>query len=160
MKPLDRQQFSLLITEALVKPRLKKELRFVPEEITAWEERDFLAVFNKSRTEGVLIVPFAHRVVSFELRPLTPKSNGALPAAVICDFCVTWQRSAYVAAITFRKDRHSITYLVCEDLECSRHVRGRTAASQLSRTQLREDISDEGRIERLRQRVAAALESL
>ena len=63
MKPLSRQQFADLIIRARVKLRIQRELRFVPEEIRNWEDRDFLAVMNKSRTEGVLVVPFTDRVI-------------------------------------------------------------------------------------------------
>lgn len=160
MKPLSRQQLADLIIQARVKLRIQRELRFVPEEIRNWEDRDFLAVMNKSQTEGILIVPFAERVVPFEIRALKPKASGALPAAVICDFCATWQRASYASAITFSKDRRSLTFLVCGDLNCSLHIRDKTDEARLSRTQLREDISEEGRIERLRHRMMKILQSV
>lgn len=160
MKPLSRQQFADLVSKARVKPRIQRELRFVPEEITAWDSRDFLAVMNKSRTEGVLVAPFADCVVPFELRALKSKASGALPAAVICDFCATWQRSSHASTITFPNDRRSLSFLVCGDLNCSLHVRNQTSAATLSRTQLREDISEEARIERLLRRLTTILQDI
>lgn len=160
MKPLGRQQFAVLITRARVKPRIQRELRFVPEEISHWEDRDFLAVTNKSQTEGVLVVPFIDRVLPFELRMVKTKASGALPAAVICDFCATWQRGSNISTITFSKDRRSVSFLVCGDLDCSLHVRDKTEAARLSRTQLREDISEEARIKRLLARMTTALRGI
>lgn len=160
MKPFSRQQFTDLVVRARVKLRLQRELRYVPEEIRDWEERDFLAVMNKSRTEGVLIVPFIDRVIAFELRSLKARANGALPAAVICDFCATWQRSTRAATITFSKDKRSLTFLVCADLNCSLHVRDKTEEARVSRTQLREDITEEGRVERLLRRMTEILQAI
>lgn len=53
MKTLTREEFTELAKN--VRPRLRRELRFVPEEITDWHDRDFLAVMNRSNTEGVLV---------------------------------------------------------------------------------------------------------
>ncbi len=56
MKSLDREQFSKLLKEQRIKPRLSRELRFVPEEIKDWNERELLAIGTRSKAEGLLLV--------------------------------------------------------------------------------------------------------
>ncbi|HSH18286.1 MAG TPA: FBP domain-containing protein [Candidatus Saccharimonadales bacterium] len=71
---------------------------------------------------------------------------------VTCDFCATWQRGSDAARITFihtNDESHTYSFLCCADLECSRHVRNKTAAAVLSRTQLHEDMTPQQRIDRL-----------
>ncbi|HEU4715361.1 MAG TPA: FBP domain-containing protein [Candidatus Saccharimonadales bacterium] len=156
MNAITREQFSELISG--VRPRLRRELRFVPEEITDWEYRDFLAVTNKQGSEGVLIVPFlGDKVVPFSLQPRKPGASGRVEA-IICDICATWQRGTHSAVITFTIDKsRSVSFLCCGDLECSLHVRGKTADATLSRTQLREQITPEARIARLHGRLTSIL---
>lgn len=153
VKAITRENLPALLREAAIKPRLTRELRFVPEEITDWEARDFIAVMNKSNTEGVLIAEFDHlRIVPFRLRGRTANSMGRVEA-IICDICATWQRGSHSAIISFTKQKGSTSFLCCGDLLCSLHVRDKTAAAKLSRTQLRETISVPGRIERLQARL-------
>ncbi|HEU5121698.1 MAG TPA: FBP domain-containing protein [Candidatus Saccharimonadales bacterium] len=160
MKTLTRDEFANLLNEANVKPRLKRELRFVPEEITNWEIRDFLAVTTKGGGEGVLIVPHEHTyVVPFQLQRRRPNDAGRTEA-IICDICATWQRGSNSAIITFFKEKSSMSYLCCADLLCSLHVRDLTPASTLSRTQLREHNTTEDRIERLLARLQQILSNL
>jgi hypothetical protein len=156
MDPITREEFAELASS--LKPRLRRELRFVPEEITAWEDRDFLAVTNKQGNEGILIVPFAHKKTApFSLQARKPNASGRVEA-IICDICATWQRGTHSAVITFPVDAaRSVSFLCCADLLCSFHVRGKTTAAQLSRTQLREQITTEGRIMRLKERLTAIL---
>jgi hypothetical protein len=151
MNPITREEFTELTSG--LRPRLRRELRFVPEEITAWEDRDFLAVTNKQGNEGVLIVPFARKyVVPFSLQVRKPGASGRTEA-IICDICATWQRGTHSAVITFPVDStRSVSFLCCEDLLCSFHVRGKTTAAQLARSQLREQITPQDRIERLKRR--------
>ncbi len=153
MKQISREELAELLSTSSVRPRIKRELRFVPEEITDWENRDFLAVTNKSRNEGVLIAPLARmHVVPFRLQKRTPNHKGRVEA-IICDICATWQRGSYSAILTFDKAKSSISFLVCEDLNCSLHVRDMTNAAKLSRTQLRETNTVEDRINRLQKRL-------
>lgn len=157
MQPITRDEFAKLIAASSVRPRLRRELRFVPEEIDTWDERDFLAVMTKSGTEGVLIVPFADMaVVPFRVQKRTPNSMGRTEA-VICDICASWQRGTHSQVLTFDKQKSSSSFLVCRDLDCSFHVRNKTPESVLSRTQLRENNSVEDRIKRLKQRMIALL---
>ena len=153
-----RDQFAIRIKDAGVKPRLRRTLRYVPEECTLPEQRDFLAVFDKAHNEGVLL--YREFTLSFRLKPRTSQASGAV-AAVICDICATWRRGPESASIIFPKgDRSTVSYLVCADLDCSLHVRALTNAGVLSRSQIREDITPEKRIERLHARLGAILTSL
>lgn len=150
MQPFSRDQFEELITSANIRPRLRRELRYVPEEITNWEDRDFLAVTNKQGREGVLI--FQNHVLPFSLQPRRSNTTGRVEA-IICDICATWQRGTHSASMTFPKSTGSVSFLVCADLQCSLHVRSKTDASRLSKVQLRENINTNGKIQRLKDRL-------
>jgi len=155
MHKVAREEFAERARQARIKPRLRKILRFVPEEITDWEARDFIAVTDKSGNEGVLL--YQDETVPFTLSPRVARAGGQV-AAVICDICATWRRGPESAVLTLPKgDNRSVSYLVCADLQCSLHVRGMTDAGILSRSQIREDITPDRRIERLRERLAAIL---
>lgn len=138
MQVITRDNFQHLLTEAHIKPRLKRELRFVPEEISDWEDRDFIAVMNRSRSGGVIVASLERTfVVPLTIQKRVPNRTGRVEA-VICDFCATWQRGSNSATITFRKANSTVSFLCCGDLLCSLHVRDKTPAAKLSRTQLRE----------------------
>ena len=148
MNALTRDELTARLQAARVKPRLRRDLKFVPEQITQWEHRDFLAVFDKPRGHGVLI--FGDHTMPFELSARQPNSSGRVEA-ILCDICATWQRGTHSAVITFQKgDKATVSYLVCADLDCSLHVRDLTPAAKISRTQLREDIQPQARVLRLR----------
>jgi len=156
MNAITREEFGELASGT--RPRLRRELRFVPEEISDWESRDFLAVTNKQGSEGVLVVPFLQvGVVPFTLQARRPNASGRIEA-IICDICATWQRGTHSAVITFAVDKtRSVSFLCCADLLCSLHVRGKTADAVLARTQLREQITPEARIARLQERLGSIL---
>jgi len=157
MNVISREQFTELVRP--LKPRLKRELRFVPEEITEWENRDFLAITNKQGNEGILIIPFLDVVVPYSLSKRMPGSKGRVEA-IICDICATWQRGTYSAVITFQTSPvRSVSFLCCEDLQCSLHVRGKTSAAVLSRAQVREQIDPQERINRLHERLTNIIET-
>ena len=48
---LTRDEFAARVKDAGVKLRLRRTLRYVPEVLEHTEHRDFIAVFNKARTE-------------------------------------------------------------------------------------------------------------
>lgn len=155
MHRITREEFAERVVAARIKSRLRKVLRFVPEEITEWDSRDFLAVTDKAGNEGVLM--YQDTTVPFMLSPRVARSGGRV-AAIICDICATWRRGPESAVLTLPKgDSISVSYLVCADLDCSLHVRGMTAAGILSRSQIREDITPDRRKERLRERLTAIL---
>ena len=150
MNRIDRDELSSILDRTKISNRLKQSLRFVPEEIASWEDLDFIAVANKSGSEGVILAPLTtFFVVPFSIQKRKPDSKGRIEA-VICDFCKTWQRGSNSARISFTKERSRVSFLCCADLLCSLHVRDITKESTLSRTQLRENISKEQRINRLR----------
>lgn len=158
MLPIDRDAFALLVKSSPAKLRLRKTLRFVPEEVANWDLRDFLIVTDKSGREGVLL--YREEVVPFTLHPRTAKSSGRVEA-IICDICATWRRGTESATITFQAgERRSVSHLVCADLDCSLHVRGLTDASVLSRSQLREDLTPDARVARLHMRLKAIIGNL
>jgi len=148
---LTREAFTQRIDAATIKPRLSRELRFVPEEITNWGQRDFLAILTKSKNEGVLL--YGDHTAAFMLSKRKPGVSGRIEP-IICDLCASWQRGSNSATITFtRSDKSTVSYLCCGDLDCSLHVRGLTAAGKVARTQLCEDITLARRIERLHVRL-------
>jgi len=154
---ITREEFAERVVVARIKPRLRKILRFVPEEIIEWDSRDFLAVTDKAGNEGVLL--YQDATVPFVLSPRVARTGGRV-AAIICDICATWRRGPESAVITLPKgDSRSVSYLVCADLNCSLHVRAMTDAGILSRSQIREDITPDRRKERLRERLATILAS-
>lgn len=151
MIPLTREALRERVNSARIKPRLRRILRYVPEEINDWEYRDFLVVMDRARHEGVLI--YEQYTLPFTLTARAYNAQGRTEA-IICDLCATWRRGTESAVMTFPKgERAHVSHLVCADLECSLHVRGLTNASRLARTQIREQITPEGRVNRLRTRV-------
>lgn len=155
MNAIDRQQLVELLDGSTIKPRLKRGLRFIPEEITDWADRDFLSITNRNRSEGLLIMPIGASLSlsPFQMQPRKPNKTGRIEA-IVCDFCLTWQRGANSALISFSKREGStVSYLCCGDLLCSLHVRDKTDEAKLSRVQLRETITVEKRIDRLRDRL-------
>lgn len=161
MKIIDRPAFAELLEEARIKPRIKRDLRYIPEEISNWETRDFITATNKSHSEGVLIAPLERLYVAqFQLQMRKPNKAGRVEA-IICDLCATWQRGSNSAVISFlRSDRSSVSFLCCADLDCSLHVRNMTAASKISRAQLRENNTIEQRVQRLTDKLSFILSGI
>jgi len=153
-----RLEFEITLKDARISKRLVRDLRYVPEEIDSANERGFLTVATKSGNEGVLL--FNEKIIQYSLDKRRPNAAGRVEA-IICDICATWQRGTNSAVITFKKDAaRTISHLVCADLDCSLHVRGLTNASKLARTQIREQITPEDRVERLRERLGSIVQEL
>ncbi len=113
-----------------------------------------IALPTKDGTAGVLILESGDTLyaTSYELHMVSRDSTGRAKP-VICDFCKTWQSGNRAGNITFSTERHSlssVSFLCCLDLRCSLHIRNMTQTGKISRSQLREDISEEHRIERLK----------
>jgi hypothetical protein len=169
MKILGQEQFNKLITQANIKPRLKRELRFIastahmtPQD---WEEAELLSVSDRNHKSGVLLLApdEAVYVLPHELSIGIANRQTGRAQPVICDFCRTWQRGSSAASISFQKDRQSINsvgFLCCADLGCSDHVRGKASAARISRAQLREDMTNEQRVERLKTRLRQIIADL
>lgn len=162
MKKLTSEQFDELIAASpQVSTRIKRELRFVTSVANMsderWDESEFVAITDRTGMRGVLLVQPDEMVyvLPYELKQGLTSSTGRAQA-IICDLCRTWQVGTRSGSITFTKGRRtskSVSYLCCGDLLCSRHVRNQTSASKTSRSQLREDLTTEQRINRLRERL-------
>lgn len=157
MQSLGLDQFNALLQHAPIKLRLKRGLRFVASvaNVEDWDEYELLPITDRSNTKGVLLIePDAQLfVAAYELsRSLTNRQTGRAQP-VICDFCKTWQAGSNAARISFKKDPqslNSVSFLCCADLRCSSHVRGKTHAATISKAHLREDLTTQQRIKRLK----------
>ena len=162
MKALNLEQFNQLIAKVEFKPRLKRELRFINSTSTMiardWHEAELLSITDRTGNKGVLLLAPNDDiyVLPYELsRGITNQQTGRTQP-IICDFCRTWQNGSNAGSIIFRKGRQplsSVRFLCCADLACSQHVRSNTSSSHTSRARLREDLTDEQRIERLKERL-------
>jgi hypothetical protein len=167
MKRITLEEFNELISISQVKPRLKRELRFITSteglSDEEWNDRELLSVCDRSGSNGVLIISIVSGlyIIPYELDPVTTSFATGRSQSIICDFCRTWQYGDRSASIRFQKDKHaSISYLCCADLKCSMHVRSKTEAAHISRSQLREDLSVDQRVERLKTNLAGVISTL
>ena len=133
-------------------------------ESSEWNNYEIIGLRTKDRGSGVLLMELDGRLYSvlYDINEMRDRSTG-LSKPIICDFCKTWQTGGRAGSITFHPERrllNSISFLCCLDLNCSLHVRDMTEASKLSRVQLREDVSREYRIERLKDKLALLAERL
>jgi len=156
MQQLTANEFDVLLQQAKIKPRLRRDIRFTLNAIADWEDRELLAISTKSGREGVVAIELDSNVsvIPYELLARVADTTGR-SKPITCDFCHTWQRGGNAGRITFtrKSDGHTLTFLCCADLQCSLHVRGKTPQALLSRTQLHEDLTTEQRIERLRHKL-------
>jgi hypothetical protein len=160
MKKLSLEEFNYLLERTSIKPRVKREVRFVASTAQIaddeWANLELLAIADRSGNKGVLVIGIDGNfyLTGYELSSgITSTTGRAQP--IICDFCRTWQTGSRSGSILFSKDRSAkaIGFLCCADLQCSRHVRSLTSAARTSRSQLREDLTDEQRVQRLRARL-------
>jgi hypothetical protein len=160
MKTLSQSEFNDILRQVDIKPRLKKELKFVastshlPKD---WSSYELLPVTDRSGDAGVLLIEPEGTlyIAQYELSRRIVDASTGRDRAIICDFCFTWQPGSNAASITFihTETKHSIRFLCCADLNCSQHVRTATKASVVSRAQLRENLTNEDRVARLKQRL-------
>ena len=161
MNRLTNDQFEPLLKAAPIKPRFKRDVKFVTStehmDDTVWAETELLPIWNKSKNGGILLLQPDDDVyfVAFDSTKPTVDGGGRVKP-LICDLCYTWRTSGEGGFVTFYPNKGSndtLSILCCADLQCSANVRTKTAAALKSRTQLRESISPEGRVERLRQKM-------
>jgi hypothetical protein len=157
MHSLSITDFQNILSHTPVARRLKSDLRFTTSTSHLsdedWANTEILAVTDRSGSHGVLVLqPYdTTYAVTYSISRLTNPQTGR-SQAIICDFCRTWQsghNSARISLTPNYRDGRTFSLLCCGDLACSQHVRTRIAAAQISRAQLREDLSDEQRIARL-----------
>ncbi len=132
--------------------RVLAELKY-PVDID-WAITELLAIPTKSGNNGVLILHPAQDTfcaLPYELKAIRSTATTGALKPVLCDFCYTWLPGTRTAVIAFvNKALGSHSFYCCAKLNCSANVRGLTDESLVSRTQLREDMTDEQRIERLK----------
>lgn len=169
MKTLTLDTFAALMDAARIKPRLKRDLRFITstEHMTEtdWTETELLAVTDKSGNKGVVIIALDDEtyVLQSEFKRGITSSSTGRAQPVICDFCSTWQDGSRAGSVAFTHVRNSptnVAYMCCADLKCSQHVRTKTSASKISRAQLRENMDNEKRVERLKAKLTRILASI
>ncbi len=148
-----------------MKPRFKRDLKFMASvEDVDWVGRELLPIWNKSQNGGLLLLqPDAHLyVVPFELSAVQKSVSGRIKP-IVCDLCYTWRTSGAAGYVTFYPDatpNDSISFLCCHDLKCSDHARTKTDVGIQSRAQLRENLDDDARVERLRRKLLRLVETL
>jgi hypothetical protein len=169
MKKLNLTQFNDMLELSILKPKLKRDLKFAVSTLFMsdedWDTLELLSIKDKSGNKGVLIVEIASGtyLLPHELKKLTASSTTGRPSAIMCDVCMTWQSGARAGSISFTHIKNSTTnvgFLCCEDLLCSMHVRTLTSSSKISRAQLREDMDDAKRVTRLNERLERLMVSL
>ncbi|HEX6258017.1 MAG TPA: FBP domain-containing protein [Candidatus Saccharimonadales bacterium] len=162
MKTLSLEQFNQLIAQAELKPRIKRDLRFMQSTagMTAgdWAETELLNITDRTGNKGVLLLePDTDiYILAYELSRGIANSQTGRAQPIICDFCRTWQSGSGAGSISFQRNKqslNSINFLCCADLACSQHVRNKTVTARTSRAQLREDLTTEQRVARLRNRL-------
>jgi hypothetical protein len=168
MKILSESEFASLLKSAPIKPRFKRDLKYNLStegmDEKAWSEHELLPIWNKSRSGGILLLQPQDKLylVPFESGDTAYDATGRSKAA-ICDFCYTWQAAGRAGLTAFypgEKSLDSTSLLCCKDLRCSDHVRTKTNAAIKSRTQLREDLDNDGRVARLKARLSDVVDRL
>jgi hypothetical protein len=168
MRKITQELFQTLLDGASIRPRIKREVRFTTSvahlDDEAWHRTELLPISDRAGNKGVLLMQWGEQIctAAYEIsRGITSSTGKAQP--IICDFCRTWQTGSRSGSITLYKpgrDAGSISFLCCADLECSKHVRNLTSAAKTSRAQLREDLDNDQRIARLKQRLQEVSELL
>lgn len=167
MKAISIQQANDILAAKKVQKALVRRLRLsLLAEISEkhWSNLELFALPTKDAKAGVLFIELDGQLfcAPYEINRVASTLNGR-SKPVICDFCKTWQAGERSGSITFRTRRaslDSVSFLCCLDLECSLHVRDLTEASKVSRSQIREDISTEYRIERLKNKLTLVVKRL
>lgn len=158
MNFISKERFQELLLGTGLNKKRRELIRYQPETISHWEDRDFLAVFDRTGNGGVMI--YNEQMIPFSLAQRKANAAGRVEA-IICDICATWRRGTASGVLNFKKSTtRAVSYLVCADLDCSLHIRGLTEASKLSKVQLREQITTEAKIERLHNRLGTILGDL
>lgn len=131
----------------------------LPNNFADYFNYELVSLPNKSKNAGVLLFQINGDWSSFSYRLTRAKviSAGRLKP-VLCDFCYTWLTAGDSALVTFdKKNKKSHTFYCCAALNCSKNVRDLTKVSELSRTQLKENLSKEDRILRLKLKITKVI---
>lgn len=170
MRQLTLDTFTTLLGQmTTIKPRVKREVRFTTSVAdiadTEWAMRELVAIYDKSKRRGILLLqPYESLyVIAFEQGGVVRDAGSGRSKAVICDFCYTWRSSGNAGLVTFYADArtlNSTSQLCCFDLACSLHVRTKTKDALLSRAQLREHLTNDDRVDRLKEHLQAFIDKL
>ena len=167
MRTLDQDSFNDLLKHTTTKPRIVSELKFVKSVenvVEDWSNYELLAITDRTNEKGVLLLEPDTDLyaVQYELSKKVIDFKSGRRRAIICDFCYTWQSGSNAASITFStgNSKRKVRFICCADLKCSMHVRTTTNESVMSRTQLRENMTNEDRILRLKDRLREKISQL
>ncbi len=153
MKRLTNEELVSIIKQSTISSSLKRKLKIATDDVE-WRDSNFILIKEKSPTKGVLVYQdnANYYVLRYQLSPLPVSPITGKRSVIICDFCSTWHGSGTSSSVTFDvsaiKDGTSLSFLCCRELACNDNVRNKTNTAHLSRAHLRENISDEERIER------------
>ncbi|RWZ78924.1 MAG: hypothetical protein EOT05_04250 [Candidatus Microsaccharimonas sossegonensis] len=167
MRVISTKLANEIITKLRISKNLQKRLRlsaFGDISETEWKHYEIIGLPTKDGAAGVLFIEIEDDLyaIPYEIGAVGDKLTGR-SKPVICDLCKTWQAGGRAGSITFRTERrslNSISFLCCLDLKCSLHVRDMTTAAKTSRAQLREDITQQYRIERLKDKLSMLVKRL
>ena len=164
MNAVTTEIYDQVIASVGLKPKFLRELRPKFDLVDDWD-REFVTITDRSGNNGVLWIELDRQIyiLPYALsRGIIDKASGrARP--VICDLCYTQQLGTQAARIALRlpgRDGATRSLLCCADLACSDHVRGKTLSSRRSKAQLRESISQQDRVERLRRKLTELVTEL
>lgn len=167
MRTITQKDFDEILKNSDLKPRAKSELRFVKSVAAIsddWSDYELVSISDRTNDKGVLLVELGNDLflAQYEISRRIIDYKTGRGRAIICDFCYTWQPGTNAASIVFThaKTKHKVGFLCCGDLMCSKHVRTLTKASVVSRAQLRENMSNENRVVRLRDRLSHKIHQL
>lgn len=167
MKTLSQEEFANVLQHTTVKLRTKKELKFATSTVLypkQWSDFEFIAISDRTMDKGILLLQPDDTlfVAEYQLVRRIVDSGTGRDRAVICDLCYTWQPGSNAATITFTHatNKHTVGFLCCADLMCSQHVRTATKAAIVSRARLRENMTNEDRIARLKSKLREKIEQL
>lgn len=169
MRTITPDQFNQLIALAHIRPGLTRELHFIARtsgmSAQDWQETELMSIPTRSGNKGVLLLaPNKDMyILAYDLTKGLANRQTGRAQPIICDFCRTWQSGSGAASISFAKNRRSldsVSFLCCADLACSQHVRSKTQASRASRAQLRENLTNEQRVGRLKKQILRIIADL
>lgn len=128
-----------------------------------WGDLDFLGWRDPAAPQrSYIVAEHEGRLVGFALR-LAPRT-GSVQHRSMCSICLTTHPASGVALMTARKARQTgngdetVGQYLCTDLACSLYVRGKKRAQPGGR--LKETLTEEEKIERMRAQLAGFLSKL
>lgn len=163
MDRLTKEKFELLIGDLPYRGRFTRDLEFREStahlDEAAWNDLEVLPIWSANKQSGLLLLQPEERIhaVPFLFRKPATAGSGQL-APVVCNFCCTWRGNGGGGQMTFYPanlpEESAAGTQVCYDLKCSDHAREKTQAALMSKLQMFETLDAEGRVKRLKNRLA------